>query len=118
MDVPAAPTLPADGLAVFVKRACPTCTLVEKELARAAHQRDDFFVVSQDDVRFPANVARIIDDRALDLSWLNEIEATPTLVRYTGGRESERVAGWDREAWRRLTGIADLGADLPAFRPG
>jgi hypothetical protein len=77
-----------------------------------------FQVVSQDDPSFPSGVARIVDDRELDHSWLNEIEATPTLVRFEAGREAERVVGWDREAWRRLTRIDNLGASLPAFRPG
>ena len=110
--------LPADALIAFVKRACPTCTLIEKEMARVAREVDGFHVVSQDDPRFPAGVTRIIDDRELDLSWTNDIEATPTLIQYRGGRETERVAAWDREGWRRLTGIADLGEGLPVFRPG
>jgi len=87
-------------------------------MARVAGALDGFYVVSQDDARFPAGVAKIIDDRALDISWTQQIESTPTLIRYAGGHEVERVAGWDREAWRRLTGIADLGKGLPAFRPG
>ncbi len=110
--------LPADGLVAFVKRACPTCTLIEKEMARVAREVDRFHVLSQDDPRFPAGVTRIIDDRELDLSWLNDIESTPTLISFEGGRETARVQGWDREGWRKLTGIADLGADLPAMRPG
>ena len=77
-----------------------------------------FHVVTQDDPLFPAGVTRIIDDRELDHSWLNRIEATPTLLRLERGREVERVEGWDREGWRRLTGLAQLGTELPAFRPG
>lgn len=112
------PRLPAQGLVAFVKRACPTCTLIEKEMARVARENGRFFVVTQDDVRFPAGVTRIVDDRELGLSWLNNIESTPTLIRFADGREAERVAGWDREGWRKLTGISDLGEGLPAFRPG
>jgi len=118
MGTVATQPLPADALVAFVKRACPTCTLIEKEMARVAREVDGFHVVSQDDPRFPAGVNRIIDDRALDLSWLNNIEATPTLIRFDGGREAERVEAWNREGWRRLTGIANLGESLPAFRPG
>ena len=77
----------------------------------------NFRVVSQDDPRFPGDVD-VIDDRELDHSYLNDIESTPTLIRYEGGREVERVVGWDRDAWQKLTGIRDLGADLPAFKPG
>ena len=32
--------------------------------------------------------------------------------------DSERVMGWDRAAWQRLTGIATLGSNLPALVPG
>jgi len=110
--------LSADALVAFVKRACPTCTLIEEAMARVAREANGFFVVSQDDPQFPAGVTRIIDDRALDLSWLNNIEATPTLIRFDGGRETERVEAWNREGWRRLTGITDLGEGLPTFRPG
>jgi hypothetical protein len=108
----------SDGLVAFVKRACPTCTLIETQMQQVARKVADFSVVSQDDPRFPAGVQRIVDDRELEHSWRSEIEATPTLIRFAGGRETERVVGWDREGWRRLTGIPDLGADLPSFRPG
>ncbi|HEX9811311.1 MAG TPA: thioredoxin family protein [Burkholderiales bacterium] len=108
----------ADGLVAFVKRACPTCTLIESQMRQMARRLPDFHVVSQDDPRFPAGVERIVDDRELEQSWRSQIEATPTLIRFAGGREIERVVGWDREGWRKLTGIADLGGDLPPFRPG
>jgi hypothetical protein len=106
-----------DGLVVFVKRACPTCTLIERELAQVARAVPGFRAVSQDDPAFPRDV-QVVDDRELDRSWLAGIEATPTLVRYVGGKETERVVGWDREGWRRLTGVAELGAALPPLRPG
>lgn len=112
------PQLPADGLVVFSKFACPTCVLIEGVMRRASRELDDFHVLSQDDLQFPSGVADIIDDRALDLSWLNNIEFMPTLIRYAGGREVERVVGWDRDAWRQFTGLADLGEGLPVFKPG
>lgn len=114
----ASATVLQDGLVVFSKRACPTCVLIEGEMRRAARELRDFRVVSQDDPQFPSGVKDIVDDRALDLSWLNNIESMPTLIRYAQGREVERVVGWDRAGWQRLTGIADLGAQLPALRPG
>lgn len=106
-----------DGLVAFVKRACPTCTLIEEQMREVARAVPDFLAVSQDDPQFPAGVA-VIDDRALDHSWLNNIESTPTLIRYAGGYEVERVVGWDREGWQRLTGVKSLGRDLPSSRPG
>lgn len=115
----ALPSLPfTDGLAVFVKHACPTCTLIAGEMQRVARELPHFHVVSQDDPRFPAAVGRVVDDRELDHSWAHQIEATPTLIRFEGGQEKERIMGWDREAWRRLTGIADLGEGLPPLQPG
>ena len=78
----------------------------------------DFCAATQDDPQFPSGVTRVIDDRELDHSWLNRIEATPTLIKFENGREVARVVGWDREGWRRLTGLARLGEDLPAMRPG
>ncbi len=111
-------TLLQDGLVVFSKRACPTCVLIEGEMQRAAREARNFQVVSQDDPRFPGKVDAIVDDRELDLSWLNNIEFMPTLIRFEGGREVERVVGWDRIGWQRLTGIADLGSQHPLLKPG
>ena len=37
---------------------------------------------------------------------------------WAGGVLGVTVVGWDRDGWRRLTGIRDLGEGLPAFRPG
>ena len=110
--------LKPDGLVVFSKRACPTCTLIEPVMQQVAKAVPAFQVVSQDDPKFPSRVADLVDDRELDHSWLNNIEFTPTLIRFEGGREAERVVGWDRDGWRRLTGIRDLGEGLPAFQPG
>ena len=110
--------IPPDGLVAFVKRACPTCTLIEPQMREAARAMPGFHAVSQDDPGFPAGVPGVIDDRELDHSWLNNIESTPTLLKFENGREVERVIGWDREGWRRLTGLADLGKDLPPLRPG
>ncbi len=107
-----------DGLVVFSKRACPTCKLIEPVMQRVAKSLPSFQVVSQDDPKFPARVTNLLDDRELDQSWLNNIEYTPTLIRFQGGREAERVVGWDRAGWRKLTGIADLGEGLPATQPG
>ncbi len=108
----------SDGLVVFAKRACPTCTLIEPVMRELAKRDGAFRVVSQDDPGYPEGVAQVIDDRELDHSWSNNIESTPTVVRFQAGREVGRVAGWDRDGWRQLTGIAKLGEGLPAFRPG
>ena len=106
------------GIVAFVKRACPTCTLIEPQLRETARAVADFRVVSQDDPQFPSGVPGVVDDRELDHSWLNSIEATPTLIRFENGREAERIVGWDRAGWQRLTGLTALGKDLPALQPG
>lgn len=110
--------LQSDGLVAFVKRACPACALIEPIMQQVAGKLPAFQVVSQDDPKFPKRVANVLDDRELDHSFLSNIEFTPTLIRFEGGREAERVVGWDRDGWRRLTGIRDLGEGLPAFQPG
>jgi thiol-disulfide isomerase/thioredoxin len=107
-----------DGLVVFAKRACPTCTLIEPVLRELARSVPAFRVVSQDDPRFPEGVPAVVDDRELEHSFRNGIETTPTLIRFEGGREVERAEGWDAAEWRRITGIARLGEGLPPHRPG
>jgi len=110
--------LVTEGLVAFVKRACSTCTMIEKQMQAVARRVPAFRVVSQDDPRFPAAIDGVVDDRELDHSWRNAIEFTPTLIRFEAGREVERVVGWDRDAWRRLTGIAELGEGLRPLQPG
>ena len=49
-----------DGLVAYVKRACPTCTLIEPQMRQVARKLADFSVVSQDDPKFPAGVERVV----------------------------------------------------------
>ena len=74
-------------------------------------------VYTQDDPTFPAGVAAL-HDADLALSWHHEIETVPTLIRVVDGVEVERTVGWSQAEWQRITGVADLGADLPVMRPG
>jgi len=109
------PVLP-DGLVAVVKRDCPTCLLVEpvlRELAAAV----PLTVWSQDDPSFPAGID-VVDDSALERSWRLGIETVPTLLRIEQGVEVERLQGWWREDWQRVSGVAGLGAGLPDHRPG
>ena len=57
-------------------------------------------------------------DADLAVSWHHDVETVPTLVRVVDGVEAERTVGWSQSEWRRITGIGDLGADLPPMRPG
>jgi hypothetical protein len=103
-----------DGLTAVVKRDCPTCVLVAPALAAL----EGLAVYSQDDPSFPEGIDGVVDDTDLAFSWHHDIETVPTLIRAKGGEEQERIVGWDRDEWRRFTGVADLGDDLPEYRPG
>jgi hypothetical protein len=100
----------------FVKRDCPTCALVVPVLERLSREVG-LEVVSQDDPAFPPGVM-VVDDRSLERSWRHGIEAVPTVLRLANGGEEARAVGWHRGEWEALTGVAGLGADLPAERPG
>ncbi|CAN5417621.1 hypothetical protein BH23ACT9_BH23ACT9_20160 [soil metagenome] len=113
----AAVALP-DGVVVVVKRDCPTCVMVAPVLAELSESLEDLIVWSQDDPTFPETIADPVDDTSLDLSYTAGIETVPTLLVRRDGHEVGRVEGWDRPEWSALTGVADLGQDLPEFRPG
>lgn len=107
--------LPA-GLVAFVKRDCPTCELVVPVLTQLADARE-LTVYTQDDISFPPGLdAR--DETDLGLSYQHDIETVPTLLRVESGREVDRAVGWHRGDWEKLTGVTNLGMDLPDFRPG
>lgn len=111
------PPLP-DGLIVVAKRDCPTCQLIEPLLADIAQQAGPLTVYSQDDPAFAAGVPGVHFDSTLEQSFRLKTEFVPTLIRVEKGEESERTYGWHREDWQRLTGLPELGADLPLMRPG
>ncbi len=111
----AAAPLPS-GIVAFVKRDCPTCTLVAPVLAQLGKEIE-LSVYSQDDPGFPEGVDAV-DDTGLDVSFQHQIEAVPTLLRVEDGIERQRVLGWHREEWEALTGVAGLGPGLPDWRPG
>jgi hypothetical protein len=110
-------TLPADGLVAIVKRDCPTCVLTAPVLGELA-RRAGITVYSQDDPTFPDTVPGRQGDLGLDVSHRLKIEIVPTLIRLENGREVARTFGWDRGEWERLTGVSDLGHDLPESQPG
>ena len=105
-----------DGLVAVVKRDCPTCVLVEPVLQQLA-AATALTVWSQDDPAFPGGVP-VVDDRALERSWRTGIDTVPTLLRVVDGVEVERLQGWWREDWERVSGVAGLGEGLPDHRPG
>lgn len=107
-----------DGLIAVVKRECSTCAMVQPVLVQLARDRTPFTVFTQDDPAFPAGVSGVVDDTDLAYSYHLNIEVVPTLLQVENGQEIRRIYGWDREEWRSFTGIANLGQDLPAQRPG
>ena len=66
---------PESSLAVFVKRDCPTCQLVEPIVRTLSMSETAIGVYSQDDPSFPANLPAVVDDRGwfgierVPLSW-------------------------------------------------
>lgn len=102
---------------LVVKKDCETCQLIQPAIAEIQGSRA-LRVISQDDPQFPAGAADVIDDRELEQSYRLNIETAPTLIRCADGVEQERLVGWLREDWRRLTDMPSLGADLPEYSPG
>ncbi len=113
-----APFETPDGLVVIVKRDCPTCILIEPVLQRLATSGAPLTVYTQDDPSFPQMVPSVVDDTNLEASYRLNIEAVPTLIRVKRHVEEERTVGWNREEWRALTGVKDLGEGLPPHRVG
>ena len=105
------------GFLLIVKQACSTCQLIESAIAELQQARA-LCVISQDDPQFPAGIHDVQDDRELECSYRLNIETVPTLISCADGLEQERLVGWLRKDWRRLTALPALGADLPAFSPG
>jgi hypothetical protein len=91
--------------------------MVVPVIARLMRELPSLTVYTQDDPTFPEGVVSVSD---LDLaaSWHADIDTVPTLIFRENGVETKRTFGWMRNEWRELTGIADLGNELPEFRPG
>jgi hypothetical protein len=107
-----------NGLLLIAKRACPTCALVEPLVAELAGGALPLTVYVQDDAAYGRGAAAVVDDQALEHSYRLNIEVVPTLIRVEGGREVERTYGWQRDDWRRISGLAGLGEGMPLLRPG
>ena len=109
------PPLP-DGLVIVVKDECATCQTVVPVLAQL-RDSTSLTVYTQDDPSFPHGLDPQ-HDADLAVSWHHDIETVPTVIRVIDGVEVERTVGWHRDEWERVTGVAGLGPDLPAMRPG
>ena len=110
------PKLP-EGLIAVVKRDCETCQLIGPVLGDI-EARIGLTTYTQDDIGFPEQVTNRVDDTDLAVSWHNDIETVPTLLRVGEGVEIERIVGWSRDEWQQFTDLEDLGDGLPEWRPG
>lgn len=105
-------------LALFVKRDCPTCQLIEPAIAElAARLGDDLLIYSQDDPDFPPGLS-VVDDTQLEQSFHRAIEIVPTLIRRSADNHESRIEGWDRAQWREFLNLPALGEGLVEFKPG
>ncbi|MEM8974721.1 MAG: thioredoxin family protein [Pseudomonadota bacterium] len=106
-----------DGLHVVVKQDCPTCAMIEPAIRELA-TRGSLRIYVQDNSSFLNDIDSRIDDAALENSFHLCVEAVPTLISYQGGQEIQRAIGWSRADWQELSGLDDLGSNLPDRRPG
>lgn len=105
-----------NGFVIVVKRDCETCQTVVPVLQQLDASLD-LVVYTQDDESFPPDLSPV-DDTELEFSWHHDIETVPTVIKVIDGVEVDRTVGWRRDSWEELTGVADLGPDLPVMRPG
>src|SRR5712671_4261676 len=91
--------------------------MVVPVLRQLASGTEPLTIYTQDDPTFPSGVA-VHHDADLAVSWHNDIDTVPTLLRVVDGVESERAVGWNRAQWEELTGVSGLGEGLPEYRPG
>lgn len=106
----------ADGLVLFAKRECRTCVMLEP-VFRAIAAATPLRVWVQDDPAFLVDLGAG-HDATLEQSFRFDIEVTPTLIRLENGHEAVRTHGWDRGEWEKVTGLTELGTNLPPFQPG
>ena len=59
-------------------------------------------VYTQDDPTFPESVSAI-HDSDLAVSWHNNIDTVPTLIKVVNGKEVDRTFGWLASDWQRIT---------------
>ncbi len=111
------PQLP-EGLVAFVKRDCPTCVDVVSVLEELCVRGPGIAIYTQDDPTFPETVDSKQHDQDLKMSWHFDVETVPTLMYVQDGKEMARTVGWSRPDWEALSGVDDLGMELPETRPG
>lgn len=107
-----------ETITVVVKENCPTCVHIVPALEQMIASGLAVRVICQDNPNFPESVEQVIDDSDLGQSWQLGIEIVPTAIRFSGDKEIDRVAGWNRPEWEAFSGLAPLAPDLAENRPG
>jgi hypothetical protein len=102
---------------LFVKKACDTCAMLQPAYREMAEAGLPVRMLVQDEPSFYGDFSPL-DDTALEWSFKYDVETVPTLVQLRDGIEAGREFGWQRDAWRDLTGLPLLGEGLPAWQPG
>jgi hypothetical protein len=108
----------SETITIVVKENCPTCVHVIPAIEQMVKSGLDVRVISQDNPSFPETIKHVIDDSDLGQSWQMAIEIVPTAIRFSGGKEVDRVVGWNRPEWEALSGLSNLAPDLAENRPG
>ncbi len=108
----------SEELVLVVKRDCPTCTMLESVYEQLHGGAIPLSVYSQDDPTFPESIEAVQHDERLEKSYRLDIEIVPTLIKLADGKEQGRTFGWHRGDWQDLSGVPDLGPDLPDSQPG
>jgi thiol-disulfide isomerase/thioredoxin len=103
--------------AVFVKQGCPVCRTIAP-LLRAMSDEVRVTVYWQDNASFLDSSVEAVDDVALENAFRYGIAVVPTLISLREGREVARSVGWHRAEWQSLTGVTNLGLELPAQLAG
>jgi thiol-disulfide isomerase/thioredoxin len=100
---------------LVVKEDCETCRMIQPAIATLAANAS-LRIVSQDNPGFPAGQV-VEDDADLESSFKLKIDIVPTLISYEDEHVQERLEGWQRAEWERLTGLT-FEPSMPGFRPG
>ncbi len=107
----------ADGIIAVVKKDCLTCLLVEPVLKDIEGRGFSLTGYFQDESDF-LTISKIVDDTALEASYILNVETVPTLIQIRQGKEIARLVGWERDEWEKFFGETKLGTGLPDWKPG
>ena len=73
-----------DGLHLVVKKACPTCTLIEPAIREIASS-EFLTIYVQDDPDYLGDLEGQRDDTSLETSFKLNIETVPSILSITNG---------------------------------